>query len=55
VENIDPDKMTKQQKEELIKKFKLGLDKVIDENKNKNNKLLEDLGKVTKNIKNDKF
>lgn len=55
VENIDPDKMTKQQKEELIKKFKLGLGKVIDENKNKNNKLLEDLGKVTKNIKNDKF
>jgi hypothetical protein len=47
--------MTKQEKQELIKKFKSALGKVIDENKSKNNKLLSDLKKVTKNIKNDKF
>lgn len=55
VEDVDPDKMTKQQKEELIKKLRSELSKVINENKNKNNKLLEDLAKITKNIKNDKF
>ncbi len=55
VDDIDPDNMTKQEKQELIKKFKSALGKVIDENKSKNNKLLSDLKKVTKNIKNDKF
>ncbi|MBR4633979.1 hypothetical protein IKO50_03330 [bacterium] len=47
--------MTKQEKQELIKKFKIALGKVIDENKSKNNQLLKDLEKITKNIKNDKF
>ena len=55
VDDIDPDKMTKKEKQELIKKFEVALGKVIDENKNKNNKLLKDLEKITKNIKDDKF
>ena len=55
VDDIEPDKMTKQEKQELIKKFKIALGKVIDENKSKNNQLLKDLEKITKNIKNDKF
>ena len=55
IDDIEPDKMTKQEKQELIKKFKIALGKVIDENKSKNNQLLKDLEKITKNIKNDKF
>ena len=55
VSDVDPDNMTKQEKEELIKKFKSALGKIIDENKNKNNNFLKDLEKITKNIKNDKF
>jgi hypothetical protein len=55
VDNIDPENMSKKEKQELIKKFKSVLGKIIDENKNKNTKLLKDLEKVTKNIKNDKF
>ena len=55
IDDIEPDKMTKQEKQELIKKFKIALGKVIDENKSKNNQLLKDLEKITKNIKNDNF
>ncbi len=55
IDNLDPDKMTKQEKQELIKKLKSALGKIIDENKWKNNNLLKDLGKITKNIKDDKF
>lgn len=55
IDDIEPDEMTKQEKQELIKKFKIALGKVIDENKSKNNQLLKDLEKITKNIKNDKF
>ena len=47
--------MTKQDKQNLIKKFKAGFGKIINENKEKNNKLLNDLEPITKNIKNDKF
>jgi hypothetical protein len=47
--------MTKQEKEDLIDKFKIGFGNIITENKNKNNALLKDLEDVTKNIKNDKF
>ena len=54
-DNIDPDNMTKQEKQELIKKLKSALGKIIDENKWKNNNLLRDLANITKNIKNDKF
>lgn len=55
IDNLDVDKMTDKEKENLVKKFKAGFGKIIDENKNKNNKLLKDLEKVTKNISNDKF
>lgn len=53
--NLDPDKMTKQEKQELVKKFKSGLGKIIDDNKDRNDKMIKDLGKITKSIKNDKF
>ena len=55
VDDIDPDKMTTKEKQELLKNLKSALNKVIDENKTKNNNLLKDLEKITKNIKNDKF
>lgn len=55
VNKIDPNNMTTQEKQELIEKFKSALNKVIAENKDKNNKLLSDLEKVAQNIKNDKF
>lgn len=54
-DNIDPDSMTKQEKQELIKKFKSAFGKIIDENKDRNDKLIKDLEKVTKNIGKDKF
>ena len=54
-DNIDPDKMTDKEKQELIKKFRSAFGKLIDENKDMNNKLVKDLEKVTKNIRNDKF
>ena len=54
-DSIDPDNMTKQEKQELIKKFRSALSKIIGDNKDKNDKLVKDLGKITKNIKNDKF
>lgn len=53
--DIDPDNMTDEQKEELIKKFKTGFSKIVKENKDKNNETLKNLEKITKNIKNDKF
>lgn len=55
INTISPDNMTKQEKQDLIKKFKTGFGKIINENKEKNNKLLNDLEPITKNIKNDKF
>ena len=55
IDNIDTDNMTDQEKENLIKQFKVGFGKIIDENKDKNNVLLKDLEGITKNISNDKF
>ena len=55
LDDIDSENMTKQEKQELIEKFKVGLGKIIEKNKDKNDKFLKDLEKVTKNIKNDKF
>ena len=55
VDNIDPENMTKKEKEELVKKFRTALGKIIDENKTKNNNLLKDFEKVTKNIGKDQF
>lgn len=55
VNTIDPDNMTLKEKQELLEKFKSGFGKIINENKDRNSKLVKDLGKVTKNIKNDKF
>lgn len=55
IDDIDPDNMTKLEKQELIKKFKSWLSKIINENKTKNNKFLKDLESVTKSIKSDKF
>lgn len=54
-DNIDTDTMTKQEKQELIEKFKSAFDKIIGENKDRNDKLVKDLGKITKNIGKDKF
>lgn len=55
INSIDPDKMTQKEKQELIEKFKSAFGKIIDENKNRNNKLVKNLGKVTRNIDKDKF
>ena len=54
-DTIDPDNMTKKEKQEFIKKFKEAFGKIIDDNKDRNDKLVKDLGKITKNIRNDKF
>lgn len=53
--DIDPDNMTEKEKKQLIKKFRTWFGKIIEENKDKNSKVLEKLKKVTKNISNDKF
>ena len=53
INTINPDKMTKQEKQDLIKNFKAGFGKIINENKEKNNKLLKDLESVVNNVKND--
>jgi len=53
--DIDPDNMTEKEKKQLIKKFKTWFGKIIEENKDKNSKVLGNLKKVTKNISNDKF
>lgn len=55
IDNIDTEKMTKQEKQDLLKKFKSALGKIIDENKSRNNNLLEELNKVVKNTSNDQF
>ena len=55
IDSIDTDNMTDQEKENLIKQFKVGFGKIIDENKDKNDSLLKNLEKITKNISNDKF
>ena len=54
-DNIDPENMTKQEKQELINKFRSAFWKIIDENKDRNNKLVKDLGNVVKNINKDEF
>lgn len=55
INTINPDNMTKQEKQNLVKKFKAGFGKIIKENKDRNNKLLTDLEPISRNIKNDKF
>ncbi len=54
-EDIDPDSLTEKEKEELLKKVKDGIGKIVKENENRNEEYLEKLEKVTKNISNDKF
>ena len=55
INDIDPGRMTRTEKEELVEKFNTGFTKIINENKEKNGKFLEELEEVTKGIKNDKF
>lgn len=54
-EDIDPETMTKKEKEALLKKIKDWVNKIIKENKDRNDEYVEKLQKVIKNIKNDKF
>ena len=55
-EDLDPDSLTAKEKEELLNKFKEGLNKLIKDNKNRNEDYLDKLEKVTKNVSsNDKF
>ena len=54
-EDINPETMTKKEKEELLKKIKDWVNKIIKENKDKNNEYVNKLQKVTKNISDDKF
>ena len=42
--------MTKQEKQELVKKFRSGLKKIIDDNKDRNDKMVKDLGKITAKV-----
>jgi hypothetical protein len=55
MENIDFDNMTRQEKQKFINKIRSAFEKFIEESKDKNNQLVKDLGKVTKNISKDKF
>ena len=54
-EDVDPDSLTEKEKQELLKKVKDGIGKIVKENKNRNEEYIEKLEKVTKNISNDKF
>ena len=54
-EDIDPETMTKKEKEELLKKIKDWVNKIIKENKDRNDEYVSKLQKITKNISNDKF
>ena len=54
-EDVDPETMTAKEKEELLKKIKEWVNKIIKENKNKNDTYINNLEKVTKKINNDKF
>lgn len=54
-EDLDPETMTKKEKEALLKKIKDWVNKLIKENKNRNDEYVNKLEKVTKNISNDKF
>ena len=55
VDTIDTNSMTKQEKQNLINKFRTALNRIIADNKAKNTKLIKDLETITKNISNDKF
>ena len=55
IEELDFDKMTKEEKESMIKKFKSGFNELNIENKNRNKNFLNNLENVTKNIKDDKY
>ena len=54
-EDLDIDIMTKWEKEDLLKKIKSWINKIIKETKTKNNEYLSELKKVIKNISDDKF
>ena len=54
-DSIDKDKLTKKEKEEIAKKFKTWVKNVLDEAIKMSDKEEDDLNKVVKNIKNDKF
>jgi len=53
--DVELDNMTNAEKQNLIKKFKSGFTRIINENKDKNNKTLKILQGITNNISNDKF
>ncbi len=55
IEELDFDKMTKEEKESMIKKFKSGFNELNIENKNRNKNFLNNLENITKNIKDDKY
>ena len=54
-EDLDPDTMTAQEKQALLKKIKDAINKLVKETKTINNEYINSLKKVTKNINNDKF
>ena len=54
-DDIDFETMTTKEKEAFIKKLKEWVNKIIKENKDRNDKYVNDLEKVTKKISNDKF
>ena len=55
-DDIDPDTLSAKEKEELLKKVKKWMDKLIKENKDRNDEYINKLEKVTKNVSSsDKF
>jgi hypothetical protein len=54
-EDINPKTMTAKEKEDLIKKVKKSVNKLVEENMNRNSEYLNNLQQITKNINDDKF
>ena len=54
-DSLDKDNLTKADKEEIVKKFWTWVDGIIDKVIKINDKYIEDLGKILKDLKTDKF
>ena len=54
-EDVNPKTMTTKEKENLLKKVKESVNKLVEDNKNRNSEYLNNLEQITKNINNDNF
>lgn len=55
LDNIDLDNLSAKEKKEVISKIIKGMDSILTKNENRNEKYLNSLGDVIKNLDNDKF